>query len=62
MARTLPFFSVNAGARPVFHLQDVCGEGKRIQSTDLRFGQSGRRLCDECASLNAAENRPRESA
>ena len=61
MARSLPFYSANPGARAVFHNNDACQEGKRIEPTDWRAGDGERRLCEECARLNAAQNGPRQA-
>ncbi len=53
MPRSLPFYAANRGAPPVFHNNDACHEGRRVEPVNWRAGDGGRRLCDECARRNA---------
>ena len=54
MPRSLPFHTVKRGAPQVFHNNDDCDEGKRVEPANWRAGDGGRPLCRECARRNAA--------
>jgi hypothetical protein len=58
MSKSLPFHSVKRGAPQVFHNNDECDEGKRVEPANWRAGDGGRSLCRECVRRNAAA-RPR---
>ena len=68
MSRTLPFHTVKRGAPEVFHNNDTCDEGKRVEPVNWRAGDGGFPLCQECARRDAAARlqrvpmRPREGA
>ncbi len=58
MSRSLPFHTAKSGAPQVFHNNDACDEGRRVEPANWRAGDGGRPLCRECARRNAA-TRPR---
>jgi hypothetical protein len=51
---TLPFHSVKPTMPLVFHNNDACDEGKRIEAAYWCAGDGGRPQCKECARLNGA--------
>jgi hypothetical protein len=53
MPRSLPFHSVRPGTPQVFHNNDACYVGNRIEPAYWNAGDGDRPLCDECARLNA---------
>ena len=59
MPRTLPFHTVKRGAPAVFHNNDACDEGRRIEPVNWRAGDGGFLLCHECARRTAAARPPR---
>jgi hypothetical protein len=59
MARTLPFHTVKRGAPTVFHNNDACDEGRRVEPVNWRAGDGGFTLCRECARRNGAARPPR---
>lgn len=62
MSKSLPFHSVKRGAPQVFHNNDECDEGKRVEPANWRAGDGGRPLCTECTRRNAAARaRPPQS-
>jgi len=58
MTKSLPFHSGKRGAPQVFHNNEECDEGKRVEPANWRAGDGGRPLCRECVRRNAAA-RPR---
>jgi hypothetical protein len=56
LPRSLPFHTLKPGAPPLFHNNDHCDEGKRIEPAYWCAGDGGRPQCKECARLNAAGN------
>jgi hypothetical protein len=62
MARSLPFHCATTRIPSVFHNNIACAEGDAITSSHWRAGDDGRRLCDLCAELNAAEHVPKQLA
>ena len=58
MSKSLPFHTVKRGAPQVFHNNDACDEGKRVEPANWRAGDGGLPLCGECTRRNAAA-RPR---
>ena len=52
MARSLPFHTVKRGAPTVFHNNDDCDEGRRIEPVNWRAGDGNRPLCKECERRN----------
>jgi hypothetical protein len=62
MARSLPFHTVKRGAPAVFHNNDACDEGNRIEPVNWRAGDGGLQLCRECVRRNAAARPPRMPA
>jgi len=61
MSKSLPFHSVKRGAPQVFHNNDECDEGRRVEPANWRAGDGGRPPCRECARRSAAARpRPRQ--
>jgi hypothetical protein len=54
MPRTLPLHSTRKPTPPIYHNNDGCYTGIHIEPQDWRPGDGDRRLCPECARLNAA--------
>ncbi len=50
MARRSPWHSIKA---PVYHNNTECNTGNNIERENIRSGDGGKRLCDECRDLNA---------
>lgn len=59
MSRSLPFHTAKRGAPAVFHNNDDCDEGKRVEPANWRAGDGGFPLCRECARRNGAARPPR---
>ena len=59
MAKSLPFYTVKRGAAAVFHNNDDCDEGKRVEPANWRAGDGGRAVCRECARRNIVALRAR---
>jgi hypothetical protein len=57
VALTLPSHSAKEGTPRVFHNNDACNEAIRIEPVNWRGGAADRPLCEECARLNAQEER-----
>jgi len=62
MARSLPFHTAKRGAPAVFHNNDACDEGKRIEPVNWRAGDGGFPVCRECERRNGAARPPRVPA
>jgi hypothetical protein len=60
MAQSLPFHSVKRGAPQVFHTNDACDEGLRVEQANWRGGDGGLPLCRECARRNKGERLSQE--
>ena len=57
MSRTLPFHTIKRGAPHVFHNNDECDEGRRVEPVNWRAGDGNLSLCQECARRNAVAQR-----
>jgi hypothetical protein len=54
MPYTSPFHTSSDEYPAVYHNNSACADGQRIEAKNRVSGQgTGRRLCDECAKLNA---------
>jgi len=54
MTYTPPFHTSSYESDPVYHNNSECGDGKRVIRDGHKVDSAdGRRLCDECALLNA---------
>jgi hypothetical protein len=62
MPRALPFRSVKRGAPEVFHNNDGCDAGLRVESANWRAGDGGRTLCAECARRHVEDQMSRDRA
>lgn len=51
MPKKSPWHSIK---QSVHHNNTECNTGNNIEKENLRSGTGGKRLCDECARLNAA--------
>ena len=58
MARTLPFHTVKRGAPTVFHNNDACDEGRRVEPVNWRPGDAASR----CVANAHAATGPRAPA
>jgi hypothetical protein len=52
--RTVLYHSTAVGAHPVHHNSPVCRIGGQTSIKDVRLGDDGRPLCDECMSIATA--------
>ena len=51
MTNTLPWHSILASDRPVYHDDTRCPEGSSIEGKNRRPGDGGRDPCPHCAGL-----------
>jgi hypothetical protein len=54
--RKVLYYSRVVGAHPVHHNDPVCRIGGQNSIWDIRLGDDGRPLCDECAVMGSAED------
>ena len=62
MARALPFHSLKRGTPQVFHNNNDCDAGMRVESANWRAGDGGRQLCTECARRHVDDQGSRDRA
>lgn len=53
MAKTSPWYSVKESDPKVYHDNTNCNTGNNIEKENIRQGTDGRKLCKECAELDA---------
>lgn len=54
--RKVLYYSLVVGEHPVHHNDPVCRTGGQTSIRDIRLGDDGRPLCDECAVMGSAED------
>lgn len=57
MPKTTPWYS--ALESDVYHNNTDCTKGNNIEAENIRQGDDGRRLCDECKELAGKESKDR---